>query len=204
MESEAIPEELNDTLWSIGWQFGLVCFFAILFATTAIYISGSFFGAAVSLVVIYPWHKGTRLINKNWNNFYNAKLQQAEKAGARQLDINQGETDVYHLIFSSGTAFSIASNRRYYITLFYVGETFLAIYDGVCIDMVNRELVIRESSTNKLLYSDIKTVDYSPPNFMVQTSSGNKMSYKSSDSDEEPALIAIRKHLHSVSRSTAG
>ena len=198
MESEAIPEELNDTLWSIGWQFGLMCFFAILFATTAIYISGSFYGAAVSLVAIYPWHKGTRLINKNWNNIYNAKLQQAEKAGANQLNINQGETDVYHLIFSSGTALSIAPNRRYHITLFYVGETFLAIYDGVCIDMVNRELISRGSSTNKLHYSDINTVDYSPPYFMVQTSSGNKLSYKSSDSDEAPALIAIRKQLRSV------
>jgi len=186
MESEASPEELNDTLWSIGWQFGLMCFFAILFATTAIYISGSFYG------------KGTRLINKNWNNIYNAKLQQAEKAGANQLDINQGETDVYHLIFSSGTALSITPNRRYHITLFYVGETFLAIYDGVCIDMVNRELISRGSSTNNLHYSDINTVDYSPPYFMVQTSSGNKLSYKSSDSDEEPALIAIRKQLRSV------
>ncbi len=193
--SNSTSEELNDTLWSIGWQFGLMCFFAILFAITAIYISGSYYSAAVSFIAIYPWLKGTRLINKNWKNVYDDKLRQAEKTGANQCNINPGEADIYQLIVCSGRAIKIIPNCRYHITFLYVGETFLAIYDGVTIDMVNREFISRGSSTKKLHYTEIKTVDYSRPNFMVHTNSGDKLSYKAGTDNEEPALEAIRKKL---------
>lgn len=196
-QAEEIPEELNDTLWSIGWQFGLMCFFSILFATTAIYISSSFYGVAVSLVAIYPWLKGTQLINKNWNHVYNIRLRQAEIIGAKKLKINPSEADIYHLTYSSGKAINIVPNRRYRLTLLYVGEKSLAIFDDAYIDMVNRELIGRESRTKELRYRDIKSIDYSKPYLMIRTTSGEQLSFQSSDSEEEPAIETIRKKLFS-------
>lgn len=196
-QAEAIPEELNDTLWSIGWQFGLTCFFSILFATTAIYISGSFYGAAASLMAIYPWLKGTRLINKNWNHVYNIRLRQAENIGAKALKIDPGEADIFHLTYGSGKAINVVPNRRYRLTLLYVGEKSLAIFDDARIDMVNRELVSRESRTRELRYQDIKSINYSKPYCMIQTASGEQLSFQSRDSEEEPAIEAIRKKLFS-------
>jgi hypothetical protein len=196
-QETVVTEEMNDTLWSFGWQFSLMCFLAIIFSGAVIYVAGSYWGAAVSLVVIIPWHKGTRLINKNWKNVLNAKLQQAEKAGINQLNINPDEVDIYHLISCSGKAVNIVPNRRYHMAILYVGETFLAMYDGARIDMVNR-VFIKGSSAEKLYYRDISSVDNLSPYLMIRTSSGNKLSYKFGDADEESVLKAIRKKLHSV------
>lgn len=192
--AESPSAEINDTLWSFGWQFGVTCFLALVFAGTAIYASDSFFGVAAIFVTVIPWHRGTRLINRNWSAVLNDMLKQAETVGAKQLKINQDEAKIYHLLYRSGSAVGIVPNRRYRITILYVGEKFLAIYDDARIDMVNRAF-IRGSSTKELLYRDINSVDYSRPYFMIQTTSGDKLSFKSSDSDEESALKEIRKKL---------
>jgi len=195
--SKAPSEEINDTLWSIGWQLGVMGFLAFVFAGTGIYAVDSFYGAAFSLVAIIPWHRGTRHINKNWKDVFDAKIKQAEKAGVDQLNLNQDEVEMHHFISCSGTAAGVVPNRRYRISVLYVGETFFAIYDDAGIDMVNREL-IRGSGTKELYYRDINSVDYLPPYFMVQTNSGDNLSYKFSDTDAEIAVKIIRKKLGSA------
>lgn len=193
-------EEINDTLWSLGWQFGMACFLAIVFAGTAIYASGSYFGAAAALIAMIPWYKGTRYINKNWDAVYDAILRQAENAGADKLEINRDEADIFHLMNYSGRAIGISRNRRYGLSVIYVGENQLAIYDSARIDMVNREF-IPGSSTTKLDYQQMKSVDFSPPYLIIQTIDEDKLSYKSTDADPEPALNLIREKIQSAQAS---
>jgi hypothetical protein len=193
-------EEINDTLWSLGWQFGVTCFLAIVFAGTSIYALDSFFGMAASLVIIIPWYRGTRLININWNDVFAATLKKVQEAGAKQLNLNSDETDIFQLMYSSGSAFGIIPKRRYHMSLIYLGENSLSIYDNAGIDMVNREF-IRGSNTKVLDYLNISSVDFLSPYLMIQTSSGDKLSYRSSDTYAVPALKAIQNKLHSVQES---
>lgn len=192
--------EINKFLWWGGWrpiQVGIITvvgsFFAAGFADG---LFGAFQGHFLVITLIAGpiwWYKGVRHINDNYQAVLSEYNDYTEEVGEEFLDLTGENPKSYFLTDSNGVAPLVKPAKRFYTTTLIVGDSSVAINEGIGLNMVSRRASL-DDDTQELYYDQISSVSYSRPNLEIATSDGGTLQFKSTRSPDD-ALNDLQNRL---------
>jgi hypothetical protein len=176
--------DLNQLVWWGGWNLIWTLLIGIVAGVGPWLLAGpnSSIGLLVSLGIIGGgiwWLVGTVYVNNNYSAVMEEYGRLTERTARKFLDAAAGDTETYVLTYGNGGSILVEPAEDYFSTVLVVGDSSVAIHQGVGIDMEGREPYLKDS-TKEIYYDQIASVSYDRPKLQITTSDGGVLEYQSS------------------------
>jgi hypothetical protein len=149
------------------------------------------------LPFIALWIAGVIHVNRTYAELVAPAVEAARSWGAQQLNVTNGAA--FALISHSGEALFIKPPQRLIFNMLFVTDAFVGIAEGFTFDFAARRCLVGRGA-KELYYQHINTVEFRPPHFSLQTSSGEVLQYESTSTLGQPegAVTAVRNRLRAL------
>jgi hypothetical protein len=181
---ESLFGETN-RLWWAGWRFktclllgSILSAFTLGLTFSALvgavgFFFGMFLGTGFGILI---WYTGMKQINREGPKVLDRFVEVRPEIGRRRLNFSGENPTGYHFLKGYGSAPAIDVAKTYRATVMLVGNSSVAIHEGVDLDMSGRGSKVRDG-TRELFYDQIASVSYQNEELVIRTSDGDSLTY---------------------------